>query len=69
VWGRFDGIAPPKNSECLAQRLPHAELALFEGGHQFLWQDRTADPRIIAFLERTMDHNEPDHPMNTNEVR
>jgi 3-oxoadipate enol-lactonase len=72
--GRFDGIAPPENSERLAGRIPHAELALFDGGHQFLWQDRTAYPRVVAFLERASDHNardhnEPVHPMNTNEVR
>jgi 3-oxoadipate enol-lactonase len=48
--GRFDGIAPPQNSERLAQRIPGAELALFDGGHLFLWQDPSAYPRIIAFL-------------------
>jgi 3-oxoadipate enol-lactonase len=48
--GRYDGIAPPVNSENLAGRIPGAELALFEGGHQFLWQDREAYARIISFL-------------------
>jgi 3-oxoadipate enol-lactonase len=48
--GRFDGIAPPANSERLAERIPGATLALFGGGHQFLWQDRSAYPRILAFL-------------------
>jgi 3-oxoadipate enol-lactonase len=50
--GRFDGIAPPENVERLARQIPDAELTLFEGGHQFLWQDRTAYPRIVAFFER-----------------
>src|ERR1700722_1691518 len=49
--GRYDGIAPPANSERLASRIPGAELALFEGGHGFLWQDPSAFPRILAFLE------------------
>jgi 3-oxoadipate enol-lactonase len=48
--GRFDGIAPPANSEALAGRIPGAELVLFDGGHQFLWQDRAAFGRIIDFL-------------------
>ena len=49
--GRYDGIAPPANSERLASRIPGAELALFEGGHGFLWQDPAAFPRILGFLE------------------
>jgi 3-oxoadipate enol-lactonase len=56
--GRYDGIAPQKNSENLASRIPDAELALFEGGHAFLFQDPEANPRILAFLqagERTTD--------------
>jgi 3-oxoadipate enol-lactonase len=48
--GRYDGIAPPENSERLASRIPGAALELFEGGHQFLWQDRRAFDRIIGFL-------------------
>jgi 3-oxoadipate enol-lactonase len=48
--GRYDGIAPLANSEFLAAQIPDATLAVFEGGHQFLWQDRTALPRIIDFL-------------------
>jgi 3-oxoadipate enol-lactonase len=51
--GRFDGIAPPENSERLAQRIPGSELALFDGGHGFLWQDHAAYPRIVSFLEPT----------------
>jgi 3-oxoadipate enol-lactonase len=49
--GRYDGIAPPQNSERLASQIPGAELALFDGGHGFLWQDRAAFPRILGFLE------------------
>jgi 3-oxoadipate enol-lactonase len=49
--GRYDGIAPPENSERMASRIPGAELELFEGGHQFLWQDRRALERIIPFLQ------------------
>jgi 3-oxoadipate enol-lactonase len=49
--GRFDGIAPAQNSERLASQIPGAELALFDGGHGFLWQDPAAFPRIVGFLE------------------
>jgi pimeloyl-ACP methyl ester carboxylesterase len=49
--GRYDGIAPPENGEAIASRIPNAELRLFEGGHMFMVQDRTATPAIIEFLE------------------
>jgi 3-oxoadipate enol-lactonase len=48
--GRYDGIAPPANSEALAARLPNAELELYEGGHMFFIQDRAAWPRMTEFL-------------------
>ena len=48
--GRHDGIAPPANSEALAARIPGAELELYDGGHLFLIQDRSAWPRITEFL-------------------
>ena len=48
--GRYDGIASPGNSERMALRIPGAALDFFEGGHQFLWQDRRAFDRIIEFL-------------------
>ena len=48
--GRYDGIAPVANSEALVARLPDARLAVFEGGHLFLLQDRSAWRAIIEFL-------------------
>jgi 3-oxoadipate enol-lactonase len=48
--GRHDGIAPPANSEAIASRVPGAELRLYEGGHLFFFQDRTAFPEILDFL-------------------
>ena len=48
--GRFDGIAPPVNSEFLARAIPDARLELFDGGHGFFMQDAAALPAIIAFL-------------------
>ncbi len=48
--GRFDGIAPPANSEFLARAIPNARLTLFDGGHLFLLQDPTAMPTIMSFL-------------------
>lgn len=50
--GRFDGIAPPENAEALAGRIPKAELAWFDGGHAFMFQDPKALPAIAEFLER-----------------
>ena len=49
--GRYDGIAPPANSEFLASHIPGAELALFDGGHIFFMQDPAAWPAIFGFLE------------------
>ena len=48
--GRYDGIAPPANSEAIASRIPGAELRLYEGGHLFFLQDRAAFPDIVGFL-------------------
>jgi 3-oxoadipate enol-lactonase len=48
--GRYDGIAPPSNSEAIAGRIPGAELRLYEGGHAFLFQDRAALGDVLAFL-------------------
>jgi 3-oxoadipate enol-lactonase len=48
--GRFDGIAPPANSEFLARAIPGARLEMFDGGHGFFMQDPAALPAIIAFL-------------------
>jgi 3-oxoadipate enol-lactonase len=48
--GRFDGIAPPANSEFLARTIPGARLEMFDGGHGFFLQDPTAMPAIIDFL-------------------
>jgi len=48
--GRYDDIAPMENSELLAARIPDARLEVFEGGHLFMIQDRSAFPTIIEFL-------------------
>ncbi len=48
--GRFDGIAPPANSEAIAARISGAELRFYEGGHLFVAQDRQAFPDILDFL-------------------
>jgi pimeloyl-ACP methyl ester carboxylesterase len=49
--GRFDGIAPPENSETIAALVPNAELRLYDGGHAFFAQDRRALPEVLDFLE------------------
>lgn len=48
--GRYDDIAPIENSELLAERIPNATLEVFEGGHIFMVQDRSAFPAIVGFL-------------------
>jgi len=50
--GRYDGIAPVDNMQALAGQIPGAELQLFEGGHLFMIQDKTAYPAIIDWLMR-----------------
>ena len=48
--GRFDALAPPANSAFLADAIPGAQLAMFDGGHLFLVQDGKAMPAVIEFL-------------------
>ncbi len=48
--GEFDDLAPVANSHVLADRIPNAQLKIFDGGHLFLLQDRSAFDHIAAFL-------------------
>jgi 3-oxoadipate enol-lactonase len=48
--GRYDGIAPLANSEVLAELIPDARLAVFDGGHGFMLQDPTAWPAMADFI-------------------
>lgn len=48
--GRYDGIAPPENMTALAARIRASELRMYEGGHLFLVQDKSAYPDIIQWL-------------------
>jgi 3-oxoadipate enol-lactonase len=48
--GKYDGIALPQTQRNMAQRIPHADLQFFEGGHLFMLQDRAANPAITDFL-------------------
>lgn len=48
--GRYDAMAPMANSQRLADAIPDARLVVFEGGHFFPLQDRTAYPTMIEFL-------------------
>jgi 3-oxoadipate enol-lactonase len=49
--GRYDDVAPVENSELLVERIPDSQLRVFDGGHYFMVQDRTAFPAIIDFLQ------------------
>jgi 3-oxoadipate enol-lactonase len=51
AYGRYDGIAPPQNSEAIASRIPGADLRGYEGGHMFLFQDPAAMRELVTFLE------------------
>jgi 3-oxoadipate enol-lactonase len=50
--GEHDGLAPPTNLEAIANRIPNAKLKLFDGGHYFLVQDKSAYPYLIDWLRR-----------------
>ncbi len=49
--GLYDGIALPETQQRMAERIPNAQLRMFEGGHMFLIQDRAAFPAISGFLK------------------
>ena len=51
--GRYDGIAPPANSEAIASRIDGADLRFYEGGHLFFLQDPAALPDTLRFLGAT----------------
>jgi pimeloyl-ACP methyl ester carboxylesterase len=48
--GRFDPIAPVANGAAIASRVPGAVLRVYEGGHAFFVQDRSALPDLRRFL-------------------
>jgi 3-oxoadipate enol-lactonase len=48
--GEFDDQAPLANSMALVEAIPNAELRVFDGGHLFFLQDRTAFGVMIDFL-------------------
>lgn len=49
--GEFDDLAPPANSIAIVEAIPDASLQVFDGGHLFLLQDRTAFRSITEFLD------------------
>ena len=50
MCGEFDMLAPPENSEAIVSRIAGARLGRYQGGHLFLYQDRTAFPDLVQFL-------------------
>ena len=48
--GRYDGIAPAENQERLKNLIKGANINWYEGGHLFLFQDKTSWQDIIKFL-------------------
>lgn len=53
--GKFDGIATPENMQNLQSRIANSTLKLYEGGHLFMTQDRTAFADTIAFFQGDAD--------------
>ena len=50
--GRSDVVDPPKNSLVIANQIPFAWLAFFEGGHSFLFQShKQFSATVNAFLQ------------------
>lgn len=50
--GEFDALAPPDNSVAIASRIAGSVLRVYQGGHMFAFQDRTALPEVLEFLGR-----------------
>ncbi|MEG3586064.1 MAG: alpha/beta hydrolase [Actinomycetota bacterium] len=50
VGGCYDLVAPEKNQHRLNELIPNSEIEIFEGGHLFMLQNRSAWPRIASFL-------------------
>ena len=48
--GEYDDQAPLANSIYLVEGMPNARMKVFQGGHLFLMQDRTAFPHLMDFL-------------------
>lgn len=48
--GGYDGIAPLANMEAMAARIGGSALRVYEGGHLFLVQDKTAYADIAEWL-------------------
>jgi 3-oxoadipate enol-lactonase len=48
--GRYDGVAPLDAQQRMSAAIAGAKLQLFEGGHQFMWEDPSAFVAMGAFL-------------------
>tara|TARA_R110000868_G_scaffold72252_5_gene210878 strand:+ start:107 stop:931 length:825 start_codon:yes stop_codon:yes gene_type:complete len=48
--GKYDGQALPETQLKMMERLPNAELKMFEGGHMFMIQDRDVFPTMMEFI-------------------
>ena len=48
--GEFDAVAPPENSQAVADAIPNSQLNMFQGGHFFMMDDPSAMPKIFEFL-------------------
>jgi 3-oxoadipate enol-lactonase len=58
VWlagGKYDGIAKPAVMENMLDRLPHAELTFYDGGHLFMTEKPQSFDHAAAFFNRKED--------------
>jgi 3-oxoadipate enol-lactonase len=49
--GRFDGVAPPINSEAIHAQLGNSEIRFYEGGHEFYNSDPLAFQNMCSFIK------------------
>lgn len=48
--GRFDILAPPENAFAIGERIKHATVHEYEGGHLFFFQDKNAMKHLSEFI-------------------
>lgn len=53
--GRYDGIAEPRNKRAMLQQIASAQMELFEGGHQYFFQDPRAFGCLTDFFKGKRD--------------
>ena len=50
MGGKYYGIAPVTNMQAISREIKDSQLKLYEGGHLFLIQDKTAFQDLVKWL-------------------